>query len=52
VLAIKRARLNEGNESSDTIEYEGHVLDKDKLIEALLELFTRNAKRLQNEAVY
>jgi len=52
VLALKRARMREGNESSATIEYEGHVLDKDKLIEALLELFTRKAKKLQKEAGY
>ena len=52
VLALKRARMREGNESSATIEYEGHVLDKDKLIEAVLELFTRKAKKLQKEAGY
>ena len=50
VLAIKRARMREGNKSSATIEYEGHIFDKDKLIEALLELFTQKAKKLQREA--
>ena len=52
VLALKRARMVERNKSSATIEYEGHVLDKDKLIEALLELFTRKAERLRREADY
>ena len=50
VLALKRARMREGSESSATIEFEGHVFDKDKLIEALLELFTQKAKKLQREA--
>jgi len=52
VLALKRARLKEENKSSDTIEYRGHVLDKDKLIEALLELFKRKAEKLRGEAGY
>ncbi len=52
VLAIKRERLSEGNKIPDTLEYDGHVLDTDKLVEGLLNVFIRKAERLQNEADY
>ncbi len=49
VLAIKRERLREGNKIPDTFEYEGHVLDTDKLIEGLLNIYTRDIAKLDGE---
>jgi len=50
VLPIKRERLSEGNKIPDTFEYDGRVLDTARLIEGLLMIYTRNAKRLRGEA--
>jgi len=52
VLVLKRARLREENKCSDHIEYDGQMLDKDRLIEGLLNVFIRKAERLQHEADY
>ncbi len=49
VLAVKRERLREGNTVPDHIEYEGHVLDTDKLIEGLLNIYTRDIAKLDSE---
>ena len=52
VLAIKRERLSEGNKIPDTFEYEGRVLDTDKLIGGLLIVYTRNIEKLHDERDY
>ncbi len=52
VLAIKRERLSEGNKIPDTLEYDGHVLDTDKLVEGLLNIYTRDIAKLHGEGVY
>ena len=49
VLAIKRERLSEGNKIPDTFEYDGRVLDTDKLIEGLLMVYTRDIAKLDSE---
>ncbi len=46
VLAVKRERLREGNTVPDTFEYEGRVLDTDKAVEKLIEIFLRDIDRL------
>ena len=46
VLAVKRERLREGNTVPDTFEYEGRVLDTDKAVEKLIEIFSRDIDRL------
>ena len=50
VLAVKRERLRKGNTVPDTIKYEGHVLDTDKLIEGLLNVNLRKFEELCGEA--
>jgi len=52
VLAIKRERLKERNKVPDTLEYDGHVLDTDKLVEGLLNIYTRDIAKLHDEGVY
>ena len=49
VLAVKLERLSEGSTVPDHIEYDGRVLDTDKLIEGLLKLFTRKFEELYDE---
>ena len=46
LLAVKRERLREGNTVPDTFEYEGRVLDTDKAVERLIEIFLRDIDRL------
>ena len=50
VLAVKRERLRKGSTVPDTIKYEGHVLDTDKLIERLLNVNLRKFEELCGEA--
>jgi hypothetical protein len=46
LLTVKRERLREGNTVPDTFEYEGRVLDTDKAVERLIEIFSRDIDRL------
>ena len=52
VQARKRERQSKGNNIPDTIEYEGEVLDTDRLIEGLLMIYARNAEKLQDESSF